>query len=121
MPKDDFDVIAYKILLYYYACLKRTTSFDILSFDKATSRSEVNEGYFTDIIIMLADDGYLSGVVSTKVWGNEQILANDFDEYKITSKGIDYLNNNDRMKKVQKYLLDNVSFIASLIKAVMKI
>ena len=53
MAKDDFFVVAYKILLYYYACLKRARVFDKDEFDRMIGAEDINEDYLLDIFIML--------------------------------------------------------------------
>ena len=46
MAKDDFFVVAYKILLYYYACLKRTRVFDKDEFDRMIGAKDIKQlGY----------------------------------------------------------------------------
>lgn len=36
MAKDDYDVVVFKLLVYFYACLKRVTVFKQAEFDLIT-------------------------------------------------------------------------------------
>ena len=118
MAKDDFFVVSYKILLYYYACLKRTRVFDKNEFDRMIGAEGINEDYLLDIFIMLYDNGYLSGVNPMRAFGGELAHINSPDKYKITLKGIEYLQENSMMSKTRDMLLKTASPIASLIKLV---
>jgi len=61
MAKDDFDVIAYKILAYAYACLKQGVA---ASTDKACEVAKVNEVYFFAVLESLID-GKLAAAPAT--------------------------------------------------------
>lgn len=118
MAKDDFFVVAYKILLYYYACLKRTRVFDKDEFDHMIGAKDINEDYLTDILVMLWENGYLKGVNPRKAIGGIIVGLNSPQNYKITLKGIEYLQENSMMSKTRDMLLKTASPIASLIKLV---
>lgn len=45
MAKDDYDVIVYKVLVYYYACLKRRITFDKKVFEETVMKG-LNQSYF---------------------------------------------------------------------------
>ena len=118
MAKDDFFVVAYKILLYYYACLKRARVFDKDEFDRMIGAKDINEDYLLDIFMMLYDNGYLDGVNYKRAFGGDLAFINPPDKYKITLKGIEYLQENSMMSKTRDMLLKTASPIASLIKLV---
>jgi hypothetical protein len=66
MAKDDYFVVAYKILKYLYNCLKRDekVNFDIL-------RAEVfgiPEKYWNFILVTLSKEGYISVVCSRSIF-----------------------------------------------------
>ena len=46
MSTNDYDVIVFKLLVYYYACLKRTTVFKQREFDLITKKADV-KGVFS--------------------------------------------------------------------------
>lgn len=43
MPPNDYDVIVFKLLVYYYASLKRTTVFRQSEFDLITKTQELKK------------------------------------------------------------------------------
>lgn len=45
MPTNDYDVIVFKLLVYYYACLKRTTVFKHSEFDLITKKADVKGAF----------------------------------------------------------------------------
>lgn len=118
MAKDDFFVVAYKILLYYYACLKRARVFDKDEFDRMIGAEDINEDYLLDIFIMLYENDYLGGVNPKRVFGGELAHINPPDRYKITLKGIEYLQENSIMNKTKDTLMKTASPIVSLIKLI---
>lgn len=118
MPKDDYDVIVFKILLYYYGCLKRKIIFDTVSFNHATDKNNIDESYFTDVLIMMFEDGLLDNVSYTTAWGNERILTGNLSDIRITSSGIKYLKENAKMQKTKDFFIKNITPITSLIKLI---
>ncbi len=114
MAKDDYFVIVYRILVYYYACLKRKIIFDEQVFYAAIKKKGISDEYFASIIYMMIEDGLIKGIITQKAWGNEIIIVSDLSEGCITSKGIEYLQENEMMKKVQNILKDAGDIIASL-------
>ena len=121
MPKDDYDVIVFKILLYYYGCLKRKVTFDTAAFNHATDRDSIDESYFTDVIVMMSEDGLLDNVSYTTAWGNERLLTGNLSDVRITSSGVKYLKENSKMQKAKDFFTKNVTPITSLIKLVFDI
>ena len=94
MVKDDYDVIVFKVLLYYYAVLKRKILFEKITFDKVIGINDISKEYFIEVLLMMQEDGYIKNLVVKKAWGGDYIFLSDFDEIKITSKGIEYLKEN---------------------------
>lgn len=70
---------------------------------------------------MMQEDEFIKGLSFSNVWGSEIILINDYHNMKITSKGIDYLIENAKMKQVKKFLLESKDIFASLIMIVLPI
>ena len=118
MAKDDFFVLAYKILLYYYACLKRVKVFDEDEFERMIGAKDINEDYLTDIFIMLNKNGYLEGVNPRWAFGGELAHINSPDRYKITLAGIEYIQENNMMNKAKETLLKTATPMINLIKLV---
>ncbi len=67
---------------------------------------------------MAFKEGYINGLRFTRAWGQEHILANDPDDMGITPKGIQYLSDNDKMKRIAETLLRGAGAIAELVKVV---
>ena len=97
MAKDDFDYIAFKILAYYYAWLKNKVKFEPCVLRELVKN--VDDDYFMIVLRSLVVEGYLEGLVFVHAWGNEYVLASDLIEGSITHAGVEYLNENSRMKK----------------------
>lgn len=115
MAKDDYDVIVYKILLYFYGCLKRTIRFERIVFFKAIDKDNLNEEYLTDILLMMQDSGLIRGVETVNAWGRDSILISDYKDIRITPEGIGYLHDNSRMEKAKKAIQEMLDITASLI------
>ena len=114
IAKDDYDVVVFKLLVYFYACLKRVTVFKQAEFDLITKKAGVDERYLLDILRMMQDEG----LAFTKAWGEELILLGNVSDAKITAEGIHYLQDNGRMKKVLAFLIDKADTIIGLVKLV---
>ena len=118
MPANDYDVIVFKLLVYFYACLKRTTVFKQGEFDLITKKADVNEEYLLDVLEMMQDEGLIKGLTFKRAWGQVLILASDLTDVKITPTGIHYLKENAIMQKVLRFLLDKSDKIISLVKLI---
>ena len=114
MAKDDYHVIVYRVLVYLYACMKREILFDKSTFNAAVKKDVGSEEYFTDVLQMMQEDGLIRGLCFTRAWGGATILASDVRSAAITSKGIQYLQDNSMMAKVGKLLRESADIIASL-------
>lgn len=117
MAKDDYFVISFKILAYLYAVLKGKEIFSKQKYDKAIGKKELNEEYLNRIYKMMSDDGLIEEVVFTKAWGNVYIPLFEENELQITSKGIQFLEENDSMKKAGKFLQDKADVICNVLIA----
>lgn len=115
MAKDDYYVIVYKILAYLYALLKGTEVFDQDNFDKAIGKKHINEDYLIRVYRMMSEDGLVEKLTFKKAWGNVYIPLFEENEIAITSKGIQYLEENDKMKAVGRYLMEKADSIANII------
>lgn len=115
MAKDDYDVIVFKVLLYFYACLKHDIKYDKNTFEKAIGLKEISEDYFMQILYMMKSEELIEGISFTKAWGGEKILLNDFSDIAITFNGIHYLKDNSTMQKVKNTIVEGVDLVAKLI------
>lgn len=118
MAKDDYHIIAYKILLYLYAVLKRKISFNKTAFDKAIGKEYITDEYLADIIRMMQKQELIDGAVFMNTWGNVYILISDISDLSITPLGIEYLSTNSLMQKVKNTLLQTVDIVSELIHIV---
>jgi hypothetical protein len=99
LAKDDFEVVAYKVLAYAYACLKAGVE---ASTAKALEIAGINEVYFLAVLKSLASKGLIEGVPMFKHMNGDVV---DYGEsITITMDGAVYLRENGRMAKVGKYL-----------------
>lgn len=115
MAKDDYDVIAYKILVYLYACMKGKAVFNKEVFHKAI-KAEISDDYLTKILKLMKDEELISGAVITKAWGGAYILSSEISDLEITAKGIRYLNENDPIRKL---IISGGGIVAGLIEKIL--
>ena len=117
MAKDDYDYIVFKILTYLYTCLKRQNSFDENVFRSAIVTKDISDDYLTDILRMMEAEDLIEDVLFTKAWGTTYILISDFECMRITSTGIRYVLNNDKMKGIKEKILKSTpGMILELVK-----
>ena len=118
MAKDDYDVLVFKILTYFYGVLKREIAYTDDSFKAAIKFNDISEEYLNDVIYMMQEDGYIKGMTYENAWGNNKICLNEFSDIKISSEGIGYLKNNSTMKKIKESLLEHPELITTLISRI---
>lgn len=105
MAKDDYYVIVYKILAYLYDCLKQGKEPQPNMFAYDGALFHIHPQYWLYIIEHLLEDEYIEGLTITKTWGKEPIITN-WDDLRITPKGIGYLLDNNLVEKAKKFLKD---------------
>ncbi len=100
MPKDDFFRILYVILTELYEAKKQAkrVSLDNIS----PSRFKVAESYWLDIVEEAVNEELIKGVLITRTKTGR--ITTGFEEIDITMKGIEYLQDNAKMKKVYETL-----------------
>lgn len=96
MSKDDYPIIAYKVLAYFYACLKKGVEGNVA---KAQELADCNDTYFMAVLQDLIDNGYMSG--SAKL---DYALSIRGADLRITLKGTEFLDENSSMAKAKKAL-----------------
>lgn len=104
MAKDDYYVIAYRILAYLYACLKSGESPDISYISAQSEDISISQSYWEYIIRHLLEDEYIEGVTLLPVVGRENPVVEIRGNIMITPKGIDFLQNNSAMSKARDFL-----------------
>lgn len=119
MAKDDYDVIVYRVLVYLYGCMKRKIIFEDVTFQAAVRKNVESDEYFADVLRMMQAEGLIEGLVFTKAWGGDVIIASDMKDAKITPHGIRYLTDNAKMKLIGETLKESVDIIAKLANTLM--
>lgn len=109
MAKDDYFVIAYKLLTILYVSLKNGKT---ISNDQLKKLSEgIPFEYWEYILKSLSEEGYIVGVVPISSLSGESIKINNIQ---ITPKGIEYLQDNSKMQKVKDFLKETRNWIELL-------
>ena len=117
MAKNDFHYIAFKILVYYYACLKGEAVFNEKMLHKAVGEN-ISESYIYHVLRALSEDGMMDGLVFAHAWGNEYFPANSLAEGIITAKGAEYLRENSMMQKALEVAKETKDIIVTLLPLV---
>lgn len=103
MARDDYFVIAAKILDYLYRCLKKGIAPDPEQL--SPDALEINESYWSYIFSNLMESGYIIGVTSKRLLGNaDRQVKIQYNRIQITPAGIEYLMENSTMKKALETL-----------------
>lgn len=118
MVRDDYDVIVFRVLVYLYAVFKRKIVFEKLTLDSSVSKG-LSDEYFADVLRLMTEEELIEGPSFVRVWGGQYVLVNSLDEMSITSKGIHYLKENDRMSKAKEVVLRGADLLATLIPAIL--
>ena len=100
MAKDDYFVLAYRILSYLYACFKagEQPDMDCISADVL----HIPVGYWFNIMRSLTEEGYIVGLVFPASIGSA--VSVKVIDLRITQKGIEFLQENSMMKKAAAFL-----------------
>ena len=101
MSKDDFHVILYKILSYFYECLKEGIEPSIW---QARELVKVNEAYWSNVVIMAYQGGYIEGIYIPHHRDARDQKWYASPDLKITERGIAYLQENSLMHEAGKLL-----------------
>lgn len=105
MAKDDYHVIVYQILSYLYVQLKAGEPVDDKMLAHDSKYLGINERYWRYVIENLMLQGFITGPVIKKAWGNVKIISN-LEETQITPAGIEYLCENSFLSKAKEFLKD---------------
>ena len=104
MPKDDYFVMAYKLLKYLYDCLKSSKKPDPNLITADSRFFPIGKEYFTYLIENLYNDDYIRNIKIARY--DDEVLVYITDDIQITPKGIEYLQENNMMKRVSKTIKD---------------
>lgn len=99
MAKNDYFVVAYRILAYLYECFKAGEKPDIDFY--GADALKINNGYWTNVMESLYNEGCITGINIIKSAGVQGVKVM---ELKITQKGIEYLQENSFMAKAKDFL-----------------
>lgn len=100
IAKDDYFVIAYRILKYLYACLKAGQPADLSMY--GPDALGINNGYWVSVLEMLSGDGYITGVAFPAAVGS--VRSAKLYNVRITQKGIEFLQENGSIQRAAKFL-----------------
>ena len=118
MAKDDYDVMAYRILVYLYAIFKCKTVFNEETFKKVSRYYDVSEVYFERVLQMMQREGLIENIIYVNNIDGIPERVTPFEKISITANGIHYLLDNDKMKKIKNERLGTVEFITSFISLI---
>ena len=111
MAKDDFFVIAYRILSYLYECMKKGDAYDpdVIS----PEALGINSRYFKAVVKNLYWKGFIIGITETSapVWHRDYM---EIKSLEITMDGVEYLQNNSTIAKAKQALKDFKDMIPGL-------
>lgn len=97
MGKTDYYTIVAKILVYLYKKYKHINS-DEDYIVPMTKDFPISEDQLLETITMMEEQKFIKGNI-VKAWGGD-IVTVDYQSLKITPEGIDYLQDNSKIKKI---------------------
>lgn len=102
MARDDYYVIVYKILSYLYACLKNSMAPDLDEISAESPKIDISRQYWNYIMLHLIDEELIEGAFRVDMGDTQGIkFAPNFN---ITPNGITYLEENTMIKKVERFM-----------------
>lgn len=110
MAKDDYFVLAYKLLKYLYKCLKAGSKLDFSYLTYETKDFPITKEYWNYLLEKLSDSGYIEGVVVIRP-DNGPVMIKNTDNLRITPLGIEYLLENNMMKKASEAIREIAGLI----------
>lgn len=111
MAKNDYWVVVYKILNYYFQRMKQGKEIDENEIN--ASVLGITQPYLMDVYRNLFDDGFLTGSQVTCDMAGRVYIENPY-VVRITTKGIEYLEDNTKMKQVYKTLKEIKEWIPGM-------
>ena len=103
MAKDDYYTIVAKILVYLYKKYKqKDIDHDYIS--PLTKDFPIKEEQLLETVSMMMEQGLVKGNC-TKAWAGDIVMV-DYNSLKITPTGIDYLQDNSKVRKICETLAE---------------
>lgn len=103
MARNDYFVLAYRILAYLYDCLKEGNPVDISRLGNSEELN-ISCAYWEYIFRHLYEAGYIEGISLFQTVGQQTPAVKIERNVMITPKGIEYLQENSTMEKAKKFL-----------------
>ena len=100
MSKNDYFVVVYRLLSYFYKCLQSGETPNLEEF--SPDALGINNTYWCNIMDDLVCDGYIRGV--DRVDSTLNVKSIVILKLRIPSKGIEYLQDNSLMNKAKEML-----------------
>ena len=100
MAKNDYFVMAYKLLKYLYDCLKNKRKPNMNYLTHESKYFPVDEDYFDYLIEHLFEDGYIENVIVQ--YADDSTIIYLDESVRITPKGIEYIQDNRKMRKIAR-------------------
>lgn len=100
MEKDDYFVMAYRVLHFLYECFKVGEKAEVEWF--GPQALGINNGYWVNLLESLTKEGYITGIVFPRAIGsirNAKVI-----DARITQKGIEFLQENSSIQKAMQFL-----------------
>ena len=110
MAHDDYFKLVYVILTELYACKRANSKVRLETI--GYKRFRVPEGYLLDILADLRDEGYTKSYDIAQTKTGRYIIG--LEDIAITMKGIEYLQDNAKMKQVYKLLKEVRDWVPGL-------
>lgn len=112
MAKDDYYVIVAKVLVFLYKRLKKRDTRAVEEYvQPLTEDFPIDGDYFQYVIEKLLERGYVERVSIVRAWGGD-IVRMDVSKMRITPDGIDYLRENNTVRKAAEALKEAASIIS---------
>lgn len=90
MAKDDYDVVVFKILLYYYAIFKGTILFNETEFKRAIKYDSFADGYLERVLKLMSEENLIDEVYVSKAWGNQFIVFFESVQFRNKDECLNY-------------------------------
>lgn len=97
MASDDYFVVVYKLLSYYYTIMKK--GIPVRQEEIDAIKLGINQPYLLDVYRNMLSEGYLTGT-TVETDGTGISYLDDINNVRITTKGVEYIVENSIMKKI---------------------
>ena len=111
MAKDDYFVIVYKILTYFYECLKAGKKPQAEDYAATCEMFSIPQTYWLQIMRELIEAGYLRDIHIVSVHGGFGIKA--VPTSSITMKGVEFLQTNSGISKARELFQSGFELLLS--------